>query len=325
MKNQPEIMFESAFAEDTFKGLSSYPKYLYSKYIYDKKGDKLFQKIMDMPEYYLTSSEYDILQFNKVDISETFSSDAGVDLIELGAGDGKKTKILLKQFVEKGYKFDYLPIDISQNVLDELEQSLKKEIPEVNVKVQQGTYFKTLEKLSEYNSRKKVILVLGSNIGNLSHEEAVEFLGNIAQAMSDDDMLFMGFDQKKHPQVILDAYNDPAGITSEFNKNLLVRINSELDGEFNTDSFLHWETYDPETGTAKSFLVSKIQQQVKINKLELEIKFDAWETIHTEISQKYDDAIVNWLADEAGLTVERSFGDKENCYKNYIFRRKQSK
>jgi L-histidine Nalpha-methyltransferase len=322
MKNPPETMFESAFAEDTYKGLTSNPKFLLSKYIYDRNGDKLFQKIMNMPEYYLTSCEFDILKFNAEDIASSFSSQEGIDLIELGAGDGKKTKVLLRKMLEKDYKFDYLPVDISQNVLDELEGSLKKELPEINVQVQQGTYFKTLEKLSEYNSRKKVILVLGSNIGNLSHENAVDFLSNIANAMSTEDMLFMGFDQKKHPQKILDAYNDPAGITEEFNKNLLVRINSELDGNFKTDDFLHWETYNPETGTAKSFLVSKKQQTVSIRKLDLEVTFEAWESIHTEISQKYDDAIVEWLAEQAGLIVEKSFGDKENCYKNYIFRRK---
>tara|TARA_B100000929_G_C15504113_1_gene418320 strand:+ start:574 stop:1542 length:969 start_codon:yes stop_codon:yes gene_type:complete len=322
MKNPPETMFETAFAEDTYKGLTNNPKYLLSKYIYDKKGDKLFQKIMDMPEYYLTSCEMNILKSNTEAIAKAFSSDAGFDLIELGAGDGKKTKVILKELVDKNYKFNYLPVDISQNVLEELETSLAEEISEVDVKIQQGTYFKTLEKLSEYNTRKKVIIVLGSNIGNLSHEEAVNFLENIANAMSDDDMLFMGFDQKKDPQTILNAYNDPAGITSEFNKNLLVRINSELEGEFDTDSFLHWETYDPETGTAKSFLVSKKSQNIPIKKLGLEVNFDAWESINTEISQKYDDSIVNWLADQAGLNLEQSFNDEKNWYKNYIFRKK---
>lgn len=320
MKNPPETMFESAFAEDTYKGLTSNPKYLLSKYIYDKKGDKLFQKIMEMPEYYLTSCEFDILKLNAEAISKTFSSEKGFDLIELGAGDGKKTKIILKELTRQNYEFDYLPIDISQNVLDELKTALSEEIPEVNVKVQQGTYFKTLEKLSEYNTRKKVILVLGSNIGNLNHKEAVDFLSHITSAMNKEDMLFMGFDQKKHPQKILDAYNDPAGITEEFNKNLLVRINSELKGNFDTDKFLHWETYDPETGTAKSFLVSKEDQNVRIDNLDLDISLAKWETIHTEISQKYDDSVVKWLADEAGLNVEKSFGDRENCYKNYIFR-----
>jgi L-histidine Nalpha-methyltransferase len=322
MKNQTETMFESAFAEDTYKGLTHEPKYLLSKYIYDKKGDKLFQQIMNMPEYYLTSCEFEILKNNKKEIAKAFENSSGFDLIELGAGDGKKTKVLLKEFVSQKFSFEYLPIDISENVLKGLEKSIKKEIPEVSIKIQQGTYFETLEKLAGYNTRKKVILVLGSNIGNLSHPEAIDFLKNISEAMSDEDMLFMGFDQKKDPQRILNAYSDKAGITEAFNKNILVRINNELDGNFEPDNFMHWETYDPESGTAKSYLVSKIKQQVQVKNLDLDISFSPWETIHTEISQKYDDAIVNWLADQAGLKVERSFTDEEDCYKNYIFKRK---
>ncbi|MFV8226196.1 L-histidine N(alpha)-methyltransferase [Christiangramia aquimixticola] len=322
MKNQSETMFESAFAEDTYKGLTQDPKYLLSKYIYDKNGDLLFQRIMNMPEYYLTSCEFDILEKNKKDIAASFKDESGFDLIELGAGDGKKTKVLLKEFVAQKFNFNYLPVDISANVLEGLEESVKKEIPEVNIKVQQGTYFNTLEKLAEYNTRKKVILVLGSNIGNLSHPQAVGFLKNIAQAMSKNDMLFMGFDQKKDPQKILNAYSDKQGITEQFNKNILVRINRELGGNFEPDNFMHWETYNPETGTAKSYLVSKKDQKVEIRNLNLKVSFSTWETIHTEISQKYDDSIVNWLAEEAGLTVEHAFTDQENCYKNYIFKSK---
>ncbi|MFD1095022.1 L-histidine N(alpha)-methyltransferase [Salegentibacter chungangensis] len=321
MKKTPNLHFDSPFKEDVYKGLSAFPKYLLSKYIYDEKGDKLFQQIMEMPEYYLTNCELGILQTHTAAISDSFNAEAGFDLIELGAGDGKKTKIILKYLSDKNYDFNYLPVDISQSVLVELEASLKKELPKVKVQPQQGTYFKTLEKLSDYNRRKKVILFLGSNIGNLLHEKAIDFLRNIREAMNPEDMLFMGFDQKKHPQKILDAYNDPAGITEAFNKNLLVRINRELDADFDPDQFLHWETYDPESGTAKSFLVSKKPQKVFIKGLDLKVSFKAWESIHTEISQKYDDSVVKWLADEAGLEVETSFKDNENCYKNYIFRK----
>ncbi|WBL22990.1 L-histidine N(alpha)-methyltransferase [Zunongwangia sp. HRR-M8] len=323
MKSTPTTTtYATAFEEDVAKGLTSFPKYLLSKYIYDEKGDKLFQQIMNMSEYYLTNCELGILQQHTAAIADSFNSKKGFDLIELGAGDGKKTKVLLKHLVGKNYDFNYLPVDISQHVLDELEGALKTEIPGVKIKTQQGTYFKTLEKLADYNSRKKVIMVLGSNIGNLLHEKAIDFLKNICEAMSEEDMLFMGFDQKKDPQKILDAYNDPHGITEAFNKNLLVRMNNELEADFNTDEFKHWETYNPETGTAASYLVSKKEQQVKIDKLNLDIHFDAWETIHTEISQKYDDNIVQWLAEEAGLAVTGEFSDSENCYKNYIFRRK---
>lgn len=320
MKTTPTT-FQSAFEEDVYKGLTSFPKYLLSKYIYDEKGDKLFQQIMAMPEYYLTNCELNILEKHKSAIAEIINKKGGFDLIELGAGDGKKTKVLLEELVEKEYDFNYLPIDISQSVLEELENSLKNEIPEVSVKIQQGTYFKTLENLADYSNRRKVILVLGSNIGNLLHENAIEFLRNIQEAMTAEDMLFMGFDQKKNPQKILDAYNDAAGITEAFNKNLLNRINKELDANFNPDNFIHWETYDPESGTAKSYLVSKENQKVAINKLDLEVNFDAWESIHTEISQKYDDSVVEWLAKEAGLEIQTSFEDGNRYYKNYIFRK----
>lgn len=321
MKTTPTT-FQSAFEEDVYKGLTSFPKYLLSKYIYDQKGDKLFQQIMEMPEYYLTNCELNILEHHKAAIAEIFNKEGGFDLIELGAGDGKKTKILLQHLVAKKYDFNYLPIDISQHVLEELRDSLRNEIPEVKVKIQQGTYFKTLENLADYNNRRKVILVLGSNIGNLLHENAINFLRNIQKAMNFEDRLFMGFDQKKDPQKILDAYNDKTGITEAFNKNLLARINRELDANFNLDNFKHWETYNPETGTAKSYLVSKVKQKVAIKKLGVEVCFDAWESIHTEISQKYDDAVVAWLAKEAGLEIQTSFQDQDNWFKNYIFRKK---
>lgn len=309
------------FEQEVRTGLTDFPKHLSSKFIYDKKGDKLFQDIMNLPEYYLTACEFNILKKHAQAIAAAFESKNGFDLIELGAGNGKKTKVLLKHLSEHHFDFNYLPIDISQNVLDELEASLTRELPDVKVQIQQGTYFKTLEHLAGYNSRKKVILMLGSNIGNLLHEQAITFLQNIQKAMSEEDMLFIGFDQKKDPQTVLNAYNDPTGVTEAFNKNILFRINSEFNANFEPNKFSHWEVYDPETGTAKSFLVSKMEQQVKINALDLNVHFAPWETIHTEISQKYDDPTVEWLAREAGLQVLAQFVDEKGYYKNYIFKK----
>ncbi|QLE01745.1 L-histidine N(alpha)-methyltransferase [Galbibacter sp. BG1] len=311
--------FINAFEEDVYKGLTAYPKKLSSKYFYDEKGDKIFQQIMNMPEYYLTNAEYSIIEAHKKILAEKFSNSIGFDLIELGAGDGKKTKVLLKHLDKGNYKFSYLPIDISKYVLKELQESLKEELPNVDVQPQEGMYFEVLKRLSEYKHRKKVIMVLGSNIGNLMHDKAIEFLQNIQKSMNPGDLLFMGFDQKKHPQQIINAYSDAAGITEAFNKNLLTRINRELDGNFNLDQFLHWETYDPETGTAKSFLVAKEALEVSINKLQLDVKFNAWETIHTEISQKYDDHTVNWLASQSNLKVIDQYTDQDNLFKNYLF------
>ena len=223
--------------------------------------------------------------------------------------------------VNRAMDFKYIPIDISQNALDDLQMTIARELPEVNVEPQQGTYFEVLQYLSNYNHSKKVILFLGSNIGNLLHPDAIKFLGQLQEVMSDNDLLFIGFDQKKDPQTILDAYNDPAGITEAFNKNILLRINKELGGNFDLDHFMHWEVYDPETGTAKSYLLSKKDQTVSISALDLKIEFKTWETIHTEISQKYDDEVVRWLAGKAGLEVVSEFSTDDGGYKNYLFKK----
>ena len=322
MNEKTATIFETAFENEVYQGLINYPKHLSSKYFYDAKGDALFQDIMNMAEYYLTDAEYDIFITQKEAILQLFTQDhSSFDLVELGAGDGKKTKILLKHFNEKGIAFQYLPIDISQNALDQLGNSLQRELPEIRVQSIQGTYFEALERVTEIQKNRKVILFLGSNIGNLLHTQAIDFLKNVQELMQEDDLFFVGFDQKKNPQTILDAYNDSEGITAAFNKNILTRINSELGGDFNLDKFLHWEVYDPESGTAKSYLVSKEQQVVTIEQLELKIDFNQWETIHTEISQKYDDRTIRWLAEKSGLTIVAQFSDSKNQYKNYIFKK----
>jgi len=314
---------KTSFEEEVYEGLTAYPKHLSSKYFYDEIGDKLFQDIMAMPEYYLTNLEYAILDKHKDAIGRLFSiDDKAFSLFELGAGDGKKTKILLNHFVENGINFDYRPIDISQNALDNLENNIRKELPKVNINPIQGTYFDTLEAIGNEISKRKVILFLGSNIGNLLHPQAIDFLKKLKAVLHEGDFIFMGFDQKKHPKTVLDAYNDPSGITEAFNKNILTRINKELQGNFVLDNFMHWEVYNPETGTAKSYLVSKLAQEVSILGLDLKISFDRWETIHTEISQKYDDNVVIWLANEAGLEVRAQFSDEQQAYKNYLFKKK---
>lgn len=311
--------FSSIFEKDVYKGLTAYPKNLSSKYFYDEKGDKIFQQIMNMPTYYLTNAEYEIIETYRKELANLFDDENGFDIIELGAGDGKKTKVLLRYLEQNKYNFTYQPIDISKYALRDLKESLESELPNLKVIPQEGMYFEILNRLSEYKKRKKIILVLGSNIGNLVHEKAIDFLQNIKSSMNEGDLLFMGFDQKKHPQKIINAYSDEEGITEAFNKNLLTRINNELDADFNIDKFLHWETYDPETGTAKSFLVATEDQNVNIKKINLEVSFNAWETLHTEVSQKYDDQIVNWLATKANLKVISQFKDSKCLFKDYLF------
>lgn len=313
--------FQLEFEMHVKEGLTNFPKFLSSKYIYDDKGDRLFQQIMDLPEYYLTSAEYNVVDKYKAQLRETFTNEKGFDLIELGAGDGKKTKLLLKELVQHNTNFTYKPIDISQNSIDELTADLLSILPDLKVEGEQGTYFKVLEELAQYNARPKAIIVLGSNIGNLEHPEAIDFLTQLKDVMSKDDYLFMGFDQKKDPLTIQNAYADSQGVTQEFNRNLLHRINKEMQGDFPVNKFEHWEAYDPQTGTAKSYLLATEPCEVNIAKLDLKVSFKKWETIHTEISQKYDDDIVEWLAATAGLKVAGEYEDDRKYFKNYMFKR----
>ena len=321
MKIDPQNIRNTAFKQDVHQGLTDFPKHLSSKYIYDKNGDRLFQEIMALPEYYLTECEFEILSTHTETIGELFRDrENGLDLIELGAGDGKKTKVLLKYMADNDFNFIYKPIDISENAVEMLSANLAQEMSTLNVDAEVGEYFEVLDRLKEFDKRKKVIMVLGSNIGNLLHPNAIDFLTKLENTLGPDDLLFMGFDQKKNPQTILDAYNDKTGITEAFNKNVLTRINRELDGNFDIEKFMHWESYNPQTGTAKSFLVATEAMEVTIEQLQLNIHFDQWETIHVEISQKYDDNTVAWLAQQSGLEIVTSFADKNVYYKNYVFK-----
>ncbi len=314
------IDFDQQFAQDIIEGFSQTPKRLSSKYFYDEKGDKLFQDIMNMPEYYLTNSEYEILDTYKKQLSGLWGSQS-FDLIELGAGDGYKTKLLLQQFLEDSLDFRYVPIDISQNALSLLESDLNINMPRLNVEGQQGDYFEVLSSFKQFQ-RPKIVLFLGANIGNFSIKQAQAFFSRLAQNLNPQDQVFIGIDLKKAPQTILDAYNDPAGITSDFNLNLLDRINHTFEGNFNRDAFQHWETYNPITGEAKSYIISKIAQTIDLKCLGYQVKFKAWEAIHVEISKKYDLLEVDNLAQTAGFCVKRNFFDKQNYFVNSLWQLK---
>lgn len=315
---QPTI--NQTFANDIAEGLNKSPKKLSSKYFYDQRGDALFQQIMAMPEYYLTNCEYDIFAQQKADILQAIG-DERFSLIELGAGDGTKTKVLLEYFLEQAADFQYAPIDISQNALDLLADDLHTLWPELPVAPLQGDYFEVLESLNDPSFGRKVILFLGSNIGNFEPAEAQRFLAALAKKLNPNDLILIGVDLKKDPQTILDAYNDAAGITEAFNLNLLQRINDELGGNFVIDQFKHWETYNPLTGATRSYIISKKAQTVEIAALNQTFHFDAWEAIDMELSQKYSLTELEQLAQQAGFQVARHFTDAQNYFVDSLWRK----
>ena len=310
----------NTFAKDVLKGLTSTPKYLSSKYFYNDEGSRIFQQIMRMPEYYLTDCELEIFETHKDAMLKSFTENATrFELLELGAGDGLKTKILLKHFLSKAIDFKYAPIDISKEAVKTLINDLKKELPAVKTEGLVGDYFDLISNIGVNGYAKKVILFLGSNIGNFDEPTALHFLNQLRSAMNPQDQLLIGFDLKKDPQLILNAYNDPHGHTAAFNLNLLQRINDELRADFNLTNFAHREEYNPETGIAKSFLISLKKQQVTINETETTIRFEKDEKIFMEMSQKYDLQMINNLATKSGFKVETNFFDLREYFVNSLW------
>ncbi|MFP4621720.1 MAG: L-histidine N(alpha)-methyltransferase [Bacteroidales bacterium] len=313
----------SEFAQDIFRGLSSTPKYIDSKYFYDAEGDKLFQKIMALKEYYLTDCELDIFGLHKHELL-TFFCDSNTPflLTELGAGDGKKTEVLLNHFLNEAVRFRYLPIDISPNVLNLLKSNLSVNFPGLDVRTYPGDYLQALDRLNQIEEGGKILLFLGSTIGNFRYGEALNFLCSLNNRMNKEDMLLIGFDLKKDPGIVLPAYNDSSGITARFNLNLLYRINRELGGEFITDNFRHHPTYNPLTGEAKSYLVSNKDQSVYISKLNTYFEFGKNEYIFTEISQKYDRKMINNLSEKAGFRIIQNFYDNRKYFVDSLWKKR---
>lgn len=314
----PEL---TQFAEDVLAGLLSTPKALSSKYFYDDEGSRLFQEIMKLPEYYLTGCENEIFSEQTDAIFRSFAnSGSGFDLIELGAGDGTKTAVLVDHFLKQKADISYSPIDISQEALDFLTAKFHSEFPDLRVDARNGDYFKILKSLKNSSGRRKVLLFLGSNIGNFSRAQSVEFFRHLSEVMNPDDLLFIGFDLQKDPHVIANAYDDSAGVTAAFNLNLLRRINRELGGDFDIEKFTHYANYRPIEGSARSYLVSRDKQSVHIAALGRTFEFERWEAVFMEISQKYSLQMIESLAGESGFEIKQNFFDRRNYYCDSLWR-----
>jgi len=309
------------FAEDVLRGLTSTPKQLSSRYFYDDEGSRLFIEIMGLPEYYLTRAEMKIFTEQAEAIYVAFANGSdSLDLIELGAGDGTKTAVLIEHFLKRRLDFTYSPTDISQEANDALQARFRDKFPDLRIKPHTGDYFKVLESLRNGSDRRKVLMFLGSNIGNFSQEKALEFFRSIRSVLNANDRLFIGFDMQKDPRVIVRAYDDPLGVTAAFNLNLLRRINRELDADFDLTKFSHYAQYRPLECAARSFLISREKQSVTIKALDRSFDLEQWEAIFMEISQKYTHAMIEELASESGFAIETEFCDEENFYIDSLWR-----
>ncbi|WP_417591815.1 L-histidine N(alpha)-methyltransferase [Owenweeksia hongkongensis] len=312
--NTSKHKMTNQFAKDVHEGLSAPQKFLSSRYFYDATGDKIFQQIMAMPEYYLTKCEFEIFNQQKDQILSAINPGSKFNLVELGAGDGYKTKILLDHFLKQEANFEYFPVDISGDVLKTLKTDLNDRFPKLKVTNLNYEYFEALERLNELDDSPKVILFLGSNIGNFTPERAQSFFEKLNKVMRPGDKLLSGIDLKKDPHTILEAYNDPAGITRSFNLNLLKRMNRELGANFVIEDWDHFPTYDPFTGECRSYLMSCKKQDVTIEATGHTYSFRDSEPVHMEISRKYRLDEIEDLAGKTGFEVSQHFTDSRDYF-----------
>jgi L-histidine N-alpha-methyltransferase len=309
-------------AEHLAQGFSQTPKTLSSKYFYDATGSRLFQQIMGLPEYYPTRTELAIFREQGAAIGRALAAGAETGqplaVVELGAGDGLKTKLLLRELLAQSVALTYVPVDISASAIEELTASLHAELPNLPTQPLVAEYSVALTTLASQPGA-KAVLFLGSNIGNFTPDEQVVFLRELAQPLAPADRLLVGFDLRKDPRRIRAAYDDAQGITAEFNFNLLRRLNAEAGADFQLDAWQHFPDYDPSTGAMRSWLVSRRAQTVRVAAL-ADQTFDiaAWEAIHTESSYKFSLSQISHLAAAAGLRVVEIFQDEAGDFADVV-------
>lgn len=308
----------STFEEDIDRGLTASQKFISSKYFYDDQGSIIFQDIMKMPEYYPTPCEFEILSLQGEKMLDRLGFDEPFNIVEFGAGDGIKTRQLLKKLIEKRVDFTYVPIDISKMAIDELEANMLDELPELKISSIVGNYFTVIDELNEMQ-RPALFLFLGSNIGNYVNGEAHELLGQFYNHMKTGDKLLIGFDLQKNPSVIRAAYDDKQGITKAFNMNLLQRMNRELGANFNEAFFDFYSFYNPSNGEVRSYLVSLKKQNVYFSQMEKSYAFESNEVIWTELSKKYTLAEIEDMADDNRFTVIEHFLDSKHYFNDSLW------
>ena len=306
------------FYSDVIQGLTQASKRLPSKYFYDKKGDSLFQAIMMSPDYYLTRCEMEIFtRHAKGIVDSLITQNSDIELIELGPGNCAKSIHLIHALNASNISFNYVPIDISDNIISELQSFLPAKVPDLRFNGLVGDYFDILELHSLLPGTQKVVMCLGGNIGNMTKSESNWFCKKLRGYLQPGDRCIIGFDLVKHPAIIKRAYDDREGLTRAFNLNLLERINRELEADFKIDQFDHYCSYDPLTGAAKSYLICLSDMVVHLPGASIPIEKD--ECIWTEISQKYSKKQIRQMAIDNGFTHTAEFLDTKSWFMDAIW------
>jgi len=305
-------------ARDLVHGFSREPKALSSRWFYDAEGSRLFQQIMDLPEYYPTVRETEILRRNADRIAAIFGKEP-LSIVELGAGDGRKTTILLRAFSHRDTC--YRPIDCSRSALETLRDNVSASIPGQKIQVICDDNDRGLAELAKRRGDERVFLLfLGSSIGNLRRAEVPAFLSRLQAYLRKDDVVMIGFDLLKDISRLVRAYADSEGVTRAFNLNLLMRINRELKADFACSLFAHEAIWNPRERAMESWLFSRREQWVNVNAIGRSFQLRKWEGIHTETSLKFDREEIDVLAKESGFEPITQFEDRNGDFVDAVWR-----
>jgi len=304
---------DSDFLADVIAGLSTNPRTLPSKYFYDERGAALFQKICELPEYYITRNEIDILDRNRTDIASQLGPN--IELIGLGTGAGTKTRILIEALVRPAV---YIPVDISAKQLRESSVLFQSIFPDLEILPVCADYLQPVVLPSpSRKATRNIVYFPGSTIGNFDPTEATEFLRRVANVTRKNGGLLIGVDLKKEHDVLEAAYNDSAGVTAQFNLNLLEHINRELGADFDLDQWRHRAIYNSGAGRIEMHLISEIDQFVYLD--DQKFHFRRGEKIITEFSYKYAPEEFAALAGKAGFEFIQMWTDAARLFGVFYF------
>jgi L-histidine Nalpha-methyltransferase len=306
----------TGLAEDVRKGLSASPKRFLPKYFYDQLGSQLFEAICLLPEYYLTPAENEILERYADEIAA--SVEGQKTLVEMGSGSASKTRLIIEALLRSQPELLFMPVDISATALESSSRILLQSYPRLRIEAFAADYFAGLAELGKKPRHRTLALFLGSNISNFDTDEANRFLRAMRSVLNKGDALLLGADLKKDPAILEAAYNDALGVTSAFNLNVLARINRELGGTFDLHAFRHRAFYNEGVGRIEIYIESLRKQTVRIEKLDLEVQFEAGELIHTENSYKYDMAGIARLANATGFECSHSWFDSRERFSSNL-------
>ena len=307
----------ASFAADVARGLSSDPKQLFPKYLYDELGSHLFEAICQLPEYYLTRAETEILTRYAAEIAGSIAGDK--TLIEMGSGSASKSRLIIEALLKLQRELVFIPVDISASVLEISARSLLQTYPALRVIAYAGDYYDGIAALGSLQRDRALALFLGSNIGNFDSEESRKFLRAMRGVLRAGDALLLGADLKKDPRILEAAYNDTLGVTSAFVRNQLARINHELDADFDVRQFKLVSIYNGVEGRVEVYLESSRAQTVPVRKLEMQITLEAGERIHMEHSYKYDLEQLSRMAAESGFDRARTWMDSGEYFSSNLF------